>query len=156
MKRILKIVLIFLLAIFIIIQFFQPEKNNGGISESHIFKKQQIPGNIKSILKNSCLDCHSNQTKYLWYHSIAPVSWMVNKHVVAGKSELNLSDWGELDIFGKIATLEDICKEVERNKMPLKEYVLLHKEAKLTDKQIAELCEWTENLGLELLGAMEN
>ncbi len=156
MKKVLKIVLISLLAIFIIIQFFQPEKNSGKISESHILKKEQIPGNIKSILKNACLDCHSNQTNYLWYHNIAPVSWMVNKHVIAGKSELNLSDWGELDIFGKIATLEDICKEVERNKMPLKEYVLLHKKANLTDEQVAELCVWTEKLGLELLGAMGN
>ncbi|MCF6356230.1 MAG: heme-binding domain-containing protein [Draconibacterium sp.] len=155
MKKILKIVLIFILATFITIQFFQPEKNSGEISENHILKKEQIPENIRSVLENSCLDCHSNQTKYLWYHNIAPVSWMVNKHVVAGKSELNFSDWGELDIFGKIATLEDICKEVERNEMPLKEYVLLHKKAKLTDDKIAELCEWTEKLGLEILVSIE-
>ncbi len=153
MKRLIKIVLAILLMTFVIMQFFQPEKNISTDISNHIFEKEQIPGNIKSILKNACLDCHSNQTNYLWYHNISPVSWMVNKHVVDGKNELNLSDWGELDIFDKIAILGDICDEVERKKMPLKEYTLMHKEAKLSDKQIAELCAWTEKLGLELLAS---
>ena len=153
MHKLFKIVLVILLVIFVTMQFFQPEKNISEISENHIFEKEQILENIKSIFKNACLDCHSNQTNYLWYHNISPVSWMVNKHVVAGKNELNLSDWGELDIFDKIASLEDICKEVERNKMPIKEYTLMHKEAKLSDEQIVELCAWTEKLGLELLAS---
>ena len=156
MKKFIKIILIILLVIFVTMQFFQPEKNVSESSGNHIFEKEQIPENIKSIFKNACLDCHSNQTNYLWYHNISPVSWMVNKHVVAGKNELNLSDWGYLDIFDKIASLEDICKEVERNKMPLKEYTLMHKEAKLSDEQIAELCAWTEKLGLEILASVKN
>ncbi|NOR75840.1 MAG: cytochrome C [Draconibacterium sp.] len=156
MNKFYKIVTIILLAAFVTIQFFQPEKNKKDVSENHIIKKEQIPENIKLILKNACLDCHSNQTNYLWYHNIAPVSWMVNKHVVAGKDELNLSDWAKLDIFDKISALEDICQEVKRKKMPLKEYTLMHREAKLTDKQVEEICKWTEKLGLELLASIQN
>ena len=153
MKKLFKIVVIILFVVFVIIQFFQPDKNIGEVSANHIFEKEQVPEKIHTMLKNACLDCHSNQTNYLWYHNIAPVSWMVNKHVIAGKDELNLSDWGEQDIFDKIGVLEDICKEVERKKMPLKEYTAMHKEAKLSDEQIAELCAWTEKLGLELLAS---
>lgn len=156
MKKLLKIFIAFLLIAFVIMQFFQPKKNISKITENHILEKEYIPKNIESILKNACLDCHSNQTNYLWYHNISPVSWMVNKHVVAGKSELNLSDWGELDLFGKIAVLDDICTEVEHKRMPLKEYTLIHKEAKLSDEQIAELCAWTEKMGLKILASIEN
>ena len=156
MRKLIKVVVIFLFVVFVILQFFQPEKNISTDISNHIFEKEQIPENIKTMIKNACLDCHSNQTKYLWYHNISPVSLMVNKHVVDGKNELNLSDWGENDIYDKIGILEDICKEVERNKMPLKEYTLMHKDAKLSDEQIAELCVWTEKLGLELLASNKN
>lgn len=156
MQRLFKVAFIFITAVFIIIQFFQPEKNSTDNFSSHIFEKEQVPENIKDMLKSACFDCHSNQTTYLWYHKIAPVSWMVNKHVINGKDELNLSLWGEMDIYDKIGTLEEICQEVERKKMPLKSYTIMHKEAKLSEKQIAELCAWTEKLSLELLAAVEN
>lgn len=156
MRKFIRIAVVILFVAFIIIQFFQPEKNLTNDFSTHIFEKEQVPDNIKTILKNACLDCHSNQTNYLWYHKITPVSWMVNKHVIEGKDELNLSDWGEMDIFDKIGTLEEICQEVERKKMPLESYSAMHKKAKLSDEQITALCEWTEKLGLELLAAIEN
>ena len=156
MRKSFRIVFIFGLVVFVVVQFFQPEKNIGEISENHILIKENIPDNIKNVLQNACLDCHSNQTKYLWYHQIAPVSWIVNKHIVDGKKELNLSEWGEMDIFDKIGILEEICQEVERKKMPINTYVKMHKEANLSEEQVAELCAWTEKLGLELLAKVEN
>ncbi len=155
MRKFFRIITIVLVLAFISIQFFRPTKNAGGVTPDHLFEKEKIPADIKSIIKNSCLDCHSNQTNYLWYHNIAPVSWLVNDHIVEGKSELNLSDWGKLDIFDKIAALEDIRTEIEDKKMPIKAYTALHKSAKLTDGQIVLLQNWTEKLGLELLAGIE-
>jgi hypothetical protein len=156
MRKIFKIVFIVMLVAFVIMQFFQPEKNITNDTSGHMFEKEEVPENIKIILKNACVDCHSNQTNYLWYHKITPVSWMVNKHIIDGKDELNFSDWGKMDIFDKIETLEGICQEVERKKMPIKSYVTMHKKANLSDEQVAELCAWTEKLGLELLAAVDN
>jgi len=156
MKKILQLFFILIVILFIAIQFFQPEKNKGESISDHILEVENIPENIKITLQNACLDCHSNQTNYLWYHKIAPVSWMVNKHVVLGKDELNLSEWGDMDIYDKIGTLEEICQEVERKKMPIKAYVKMHKKAKLTEEQVAELCAWTENLSLEMLAKFNN
>ena len=155
MKRIVKLFAIIVVLAFIVIQFFQPEKNVGEISENHIFKKEELPDDVKSVLQNACLDCHSNTTNYLWYHKIAPVSWMVNKHVVEGKDELNFSEWGTFDIFDKIAALEELCSETEREIMPIKAYVKMHKEAKLSKEQVAMLCDWTEKLSEQLLEEVE-
>jgi cytochrome c553 len=153
MRKIITILLVLLVAGFVIIQFFQPEKNSVAETSDHIFQKENIPDEIKTILKNACLDCHSNQTRYLWYHNIAPVSWLVDKDVKHGKEELNFSQWGQSDDFDKIGYLEEICKEVEQGKMPLKPYVAMHKKAKLTEEQVAKLCAWTEKLAEELVAA---
>ncbi|MCF6333583.1 MAG: heme-binding domain-containing protein [Draconibacterium sp.] len=156
MRKLFRIIFFVLLLAFVVIQFFQPEKNRGEVSANHILKKEKVPENIKTILQNACLDCHSNQTNYLWYHKIAPVSWMVNKHIVDGKDELNFSEWGKLDIYDKIGTLEKICRDVKRKKMPIKAYTTMHKKAKLSDEQVDSLCGWTEKLSLELMSAVEN
>lgn len=156
MRNIFRILLFTALLLFVVIQFFQPERNTSDESSNHILEIEKVPDNIKMVLENACLDCHSNQTNYLWYHKMAPVSWMIEKHIQEGKEELNFSDWGEFDIYDKIGILEEICQEVERKKMPLKSYTAIHKKAKLSEQQEAEFCAWTEKLGLELLAKIKD
>lgn len=151
MRKIIRLLAALLLISFVVIQFFKTNKNEGDITQNHIYKQEQVPVQIQNLITQACLDCHSNSTQYLWYHNIAPVSWMINKHVMEGKDELNLSNWGEMDIFEKITMLEEICQETERKSMPLKSYQTIHKKAKLSDEQIALLCDWTTKLSEELL-----
>ncbi len=151
MRLVIKIILAIGLITFVVIQFFQPQKNSSEISENHIFKQEQLPENVQQMLKNACIDCHSNNTNYPWYNNIAPVSWMVNKHIAEGKKELNFSEWGEMDNYDKIGTLEDIRKEVEQKAMPLKSYVIMHKDARLSDEERAALFAWIDKKGEDLL-----
>jgi hypothetical protein len=151
MRLVIKILVVIGVVTFIVIQFFQPEKNISEITQNHIFKQEQLPENVQQTLKNACMDCHSNNTDYPWYNKIAPVSWMLNKHVTEGKKELNFSEWGEMDAYDKIGALEDIRQEIEQKTMPLKEYAALHKEAKLTDEKRAALISWIDKKGGELV-----
>ena len=155
MKKLLKIIFILLIVGFIIAQFFQPEKNSSQSREHHILATENVPGHIETLLTNACLDCHSNQTNYLWYHKISPVSWVINGHIVEGKEHLNLSDWDKQDVFDKIGTLEEMVEEVEKGEMPLKEYVMIHPKAKLDEEEIAQLKEWSVQLSEELLANAE-
>lgn len=150
MRKIVRLLGIVLLLGFIVLQFFQPEKNKSAITSTHIFKQEQVPENIQSLVTEACLDCHSNNTRYTWYHFV-PVAWMVNEHVIDGKKELNFSEWSAMDVFDKITILEEICQETERNTMPLKSYKIIHPKAKLTAEQISDLCAWTTKLSEELL-----
>jgi hypothetical protein len=157
MRKIFLVLGIILLLGFIILQFFQPEKNKSDVTQNHIFEQEQVPVQIQTLMTEACLDCHSNNTRYLWYHNISPVSWMIKNHVDEGKDELNLSNWAEMDVFEKITMLEEICQETERKTMPLESYRTLHPKAKLSEEQIATLCSWTSKLSEELLAkAMEN
>ena len=47
----------------------------------------------KEIAQRACYDCHSNETKWLWYSSIAPMSWLVARDVDEGRAVFNFSDW---------------------------------------------------------------
>ena len=114
MKKLLIYIIFVSVIIFIVSQFFQPEKNENETMTTHIFWTEQIPENVKNIIESSCMDCHSNKTTYLWYDKVSPVSWIVNIHIVKGKKELNFSEWGELDAYDKFGALKDILNEVER------------------------------------------
>ena len=49
------------------------------------------PSAVKSILKRSCYDCHSHETRWPWYGYVAPVPWLLAYNVAEARSELNLS-----------------------------------------------------------------
>ena len=71
-----KKVLLFVIAVVIVAQFFSPDKNNGDISSvDHFIADTNPPDEVKDILMNNCVDCHSDHTRYPWYNSITPVNY---------------------------------------------------------------------------------
>jgi cytochrome c551/c552 len=155
MKKFIIISAALLFFAFVVIQFFQPEKNISEKSENLVINTENLPPALKEALKNACLDCHSDNTKYVWYHKIAPVSWMINKHITDGKKELNLSEWKILDDYDKIKALEDMKQEIERETMPLKPYVLMHPEAKLDEETKKAMIAWIDKKSEELMNQPE-
>ncbi|MFW6289457.1 MAG: heme-binding domain-containing protein [Mariniphaga sp.] len=140
MKKIVWYVIAILVATFLVMQFFQPERPAVEATDAHLFRQVQVPENIQTMLKTSCLDCHSDQTRYLWYHYIMPVGWMVNNHIEDGKADLNLSEWGDMELLDRVTALDKMCEEVEQGHMPLKSYLLMHRDAELSEEQKTQLC----------------
>lgn len=105
-----------------------------------------VPENIESMLRESCYDCHSNETVYPWYSYVAPVSFLVSKDTREGRSELNFSNWNELNKIEKTEMLDEISEEVEEGEMPMKIYPITHPDAKLSDGDRAEIVAWAEDL----------
>ncbi len=155
MKKFILYTVVILAVIFITMQFFQPERPVVEMTGDHMFEQVMVSDDIQELLKTSCLDCHSDQTRYLWYHYIMPVGWMVNNHIRDGKADLNLSNWGNMEVLDRMTALDKMCEEVEEGHMPLKSYLLIHRDAKLSDEQKAQLCEWTGKLSEELLMELE-
>jgi hypothetical protein len=103
-----------------------------------------MPPEIAAIFERSCRDCHSYNTQWPWYSHIAPASWFLISHVNEGRRHLNFSEWASYDSKKARKKLEDICNEVEEGVMPLKSYLLLHSEAKLSPDEVQKICEWVE------------
>jgi len=109
----------------------------------------KAPDEVISVLKRACFDCHSNHTTFPWYSSIAPVSLFTKLHVKEGREHMNFSTWAEYDDEKKLKFLDKIPKAIE-SKMPLPSYLLIHKEAKLSDEEKALLTKWTTDAGFDL------
>ena len=146
MKKILKGVLIGLLIAFILIQFIRPKKNIGSAeATTDILHVVQVPDTIKKILVFSCYDCHSNNTHYPWYSQIAPSSWWLDNHIKEGKKELNFTEFSKLSPRRMKSKLSAIAEQVEKKEMPLKSYLLIHANAKLSDGQIKLVKNWVDS-----------
>jgi len=145
MKKIIKIILIVVFIAFVVIQAFRPDRISvNEVNADDVTKKMQVPENVQQILKRSCFDCHSNYTVWPWYSNIAPMSWLVAKDVRNGRAKMNFSEWGKIPAAKQEARLEDICDKIKEDEMPLKEYLLLHGDAKLSQQDKDVLCRWSE------------
>jgi hypothetical protein len=152
MKRVFKWAGIGLAAGLIVIQLFRPEKNMGPVDPSlDLLMLTSPPEPVAELMKVSCYDCHSNQTDYPWYSNIAPVSWYLQKHIKAGKEDLNTSAYGSLKKADKIELLVDICEVMEAGTMPLRSYTLIHKAARLSEEDREAICIWSEEEALKVM-----
>lgn len=83
----------------------------------------------RELARRACFDCHSRETVWPWYSHVAPVSWLVQRDVTAGREELDFSAWTgtrEGESGHKMA------EEVREGEMPPLPYRLLHPAARLT------------------------
>jgi hypothetical protein len=101
------------------------------------------PAPVMEILQTSCYDCHSNETDWPWYSHVAPVSWMVSKHVEIGRRNLNFSHWGMLSGEDQGRAREEIWEALERGTMPHRGYLRWHPEAGMSPAQMETLEAWT-------------
>ena len=81
----------------------------------------------RDLAVRACFDCHSNETTWPWYANVAPVSWLLQRHVDEGREKLNFSEWGS----GEQET-EDMVELVREGEMPPWDFLLMHPEAKLS------------------------
>jgi hypothetical protein len=141
MKRVIGIVVIVLVVAFVAIQFVPVERTNPAVTAALV-----APEPVAGILKRSCYDCHSNETRWPWYAHVAPVSWLVADDVVKGRKELNLSAWGEYSKAKQASKAESIAEEVEEGRMPLPKYVRIHGDAKLSAEDVKAIREWADGV----------
>ena len=115
------------------------ERNNPGILSG-----ASIDSTVSAILRRSCADCHSDETRYPWYSYVAPVSWWLRRHVDEGRLHLNLSRWRDYPAVRRQRLLSDIASQVRDREMPIPQYTLLHWQARLSEADIAALFRWTQ------------
>lgn len=152
MKKTWLIIIGIIIALLILIQFFQPRKNDSIANpQNDIVFQFDMPSSVKKSLVNACYDCHSDKTKYPLYGKIAPASWLLAKHIRDGKEHLNFSHWADYDKKTRIKLLTSICDEITSGEMPLKGYVFMHSKAVLNEKQIEEICLWAEEAAVQVM-----
>ncbi|HLX91777.1 MAG TPA: heme-binding domain-containing protein [Puia sp.] len=143
-----KKILLGLLAIFVIIQFFRPQKNQStDLSANDITRHTTVPDSVLAILKKSCYDCHSNNTVYPWYNNIQPVAWWLANHVNEGRRHLNYSEFASYAPTKQYKKMLETVKQLKEDEMPLNSYLWIHRYAILDSGQKTLLISWADSLG---------
>ncbi len=126
-------ILLWSVVVFVLIQFIPVDRTNPPIQSSLNFVNvEKTPQKISEILKNSCYDCHSFETKYPKYAYVAPISWSVKHHINEGREHVNFSIWTTYNRDLKKNIMEKAILTIEDGKMPMPGYITQHPEAKLS------------------------
>lgn len=138
--------------VFVVAQFKRPEKVNLAFDEARAIETRVgMTPEVEAILARSCNDCHSQKTDWPWYSNIAPVSWFVVEHVNHGRTHLDFSDWSAYESDEADHLLRNICRLSRQRSMPMSSYTLMHRDAKLSARDVETLCDWTETARLRLI-----
>lgn len=140
-------ILYWFLTIFALIQFIPVDRTNPPVQKKNNFVDvYQTPPKIRSLLKNACYNCHSNETVYPDYAFVAPISWSLKNHVNEGREHLNFSEWQTFNRDLKKNMLENAAADIKQNRMPLQGYIAQHPEAKLSAAESVLLVEYFEKI----------
>lgn len=91
----------------------------------------------RDLVVRACFDCHSNETEWPWYSTIAPFSWAVADHVREGRAVLNFSDWHRPQ--GQAGETTEVVAEGEMPPAYFTAFGLTHPEAQLTAAERRQL-----------------
>jgi hypothetical protein len=119
---------------FLLLQFIRPRIDN-----PPVVADLQAPPEVKQILRNSCYNCHSNETKLAWFDQIVPAYWIVANDVKQARMHVNFSELGARPVAEQKATLFEAVHMIHFDAMPLPSYRRVHPDSVVTDSQLAVL-----------------
>lgn len=131
------------IAILVAIQFIPVKRDNPPFDR---LSEVKASTEIHQILKRSCYDCHSYETRYSTISKIAPFSWKVRSNITNARAALNFSIWGEIPQETLKARMERLPAMLNMNFMPKPSYLLFHSDAKLTEEDKRKLVQWSKEV----------
>jgi cytochrome c len=103
-----------------------------------------VPPHVRQVLEQKCADCHSENTHWPGYSRVAPASWLIERDVHDGRSHLNLSQWQHYSVEDQATLLNRIAAEVRSGQMPVKRYLVLHPQARLSPDEQQLVYDWAK------------
>jgi hypothetical protein len=142
LKRTFRTVLITMTGFFLIAQAYRPALDHPPVTGDF-----DGPAEGKSIFQKSCFPCHSNETKLPWYDQINPAYLIVRNNVLEARQCLNFSHWDSLNPAQRRIKMFDAMSVMKTfNRMPKKDYVLVHHGAALSATDLTTLESYIEGL----------
>ncbi len=99
----------------------------------------QAPPHVRQILEKDCYSCHSNQRRLAWFDQIVPGYWLVRHDILSARAHLNFSTLGSKPAAAQEAALFEAVNMIQFGAMPLRQFVALHPDAKVTTDELALL-----------------
>ncbi len=117
-------------ALFVLIQLLPYRVQNPPVVQGPAWDSTST----EALARRACFDCHSNEVRTPWYGQVAPLAWIVRRHVDEARHELNLSE-----MHRPQEEAHEAGEKVMEGEMPPWYYTLLHPEAQLSDAERRQL-----------------
>ena len=123
-----------LAAVFVALQLVRP-----GLARAPARTELAAPPAVRDVLRDSCYDCHSSETRRSWFDQVVPAYWLVARDVERARAHLSLSALAERPVLEQRDRLFEAVNHVRLGAMPPRRYTLLHPEARVTPAELATL-----------------
>lgn len=121
----------------------QASKRQGNEEKAFIKINLQYKKEIRPIFERSCFDCHSDQTRYPWYHELPVIGKIIDEDINEAREHLDFSnDFPFIGHGSPESDLKEIKKSVMSGEMPPFEYKLLHWRASLSQDEKEAIAKW--------------
>jgi Haem-binding domain/Cytochrome P460 len=114
------------------VQFVRPK-----IERAPMTAEIDAPAEVRAVLRNSCYNCHSNETRLSWFDEPAPAYWLVAHDVKEARRKLNFSEIGKLPAAQQRGMLFEAVNQIRLGAMPLPSYRQAHPGSAVTAEQLA-------------------
>jgi hypothetical protein len=143
LRKRFRIIPLCLAGLFAVASVLTPPRKSSGAG-GPLLPGARIDAQVLGIIERSCQDCHSETTHYPWYSYVAPVSWLIQSDVARGRRRLNLSRWSDYPPLRRQRSLSEIANQVKDGEMPLFQYTLIHRNARLSPADVSAVFQWTQ------------
>ena len=117
---------------------------SGVDTEAPLLDGSDASASVAQALETKCADCHSENTNWPAYSRLAPASWLIERDVLEGRGHLNMSQWQHYTVEAQIDLLSRIASEARSGEMPLRRYMMLHPQAKLSPEEQQLIYDWSK------------
>ena len=118
-------------------------KINSPAMKGPILRGAQIDSETLGLIQRACQNCHSFNTELPFYGRIAPMSWLMARDIQQARLQMNISRWQEYSAEDRAMLLSEVGSAVKNHVMPVRRYVMLHSEARLSDQERDQIYQWT-------------
>src|SRR5450755_3438815 len=119
------------LAVLAVLQLVHP-----GIPSGPTGTELQASPAVRRILEKDCYSCHSNERRLAWFDQIVPGYWLVRHDILNARERLNFSTLGSRPVAAQEAALFEAVNMIQFGSMPLRQFVALHPDAKVTPQEL--------------------
>ena len=141
LNQVALVVAVVLVAVVVAAHLVRPERTNPAIDPARTLQAQVgATSRLVAVVDRACGDCHSNGTVWARYPRAAPLSWLIARGVTEGRKAVNFSEWATYSPDVRRALLAASCRDAENGRMPMRAYLKLRPEARLSPQDVETIC----------------
>lgn len=108
---------------------------------------------VRPIFQRACFNCHTDQTRYPWYHQLPGVRALIDSDIRKARKRLDMSKGFPFVGHARPAdNLVGIKEQITEGEMPPWEYRLMHWDAKPSRPEVDSIVGWIDQ-SLRVLAA---